>query len=52
MILFFIWRHLEHLGGYTGQVSLGHSAFFGLGAGNRLLWFAGWNVILGMLVGG
>jgi len=41
------------LGGYTGQVSLGHSAFFGLGAlATRLLWFAGWNIILGMLVGG
>lgn len=55
MILLFIslassWNIL---GGYTGQVSLGHSAFFGLGAlATRLLWFAGWNVILGMLVGG
>jgi len=41
------------LGGYTGQVSLGHSAFFGLGAlATRLLWFTGWNVLLAMLVGG
>ena len=40
------------LGGYTGQVSLGHSAFFGLGAlATRLLWFTGWNVLLAMLVG-
>ncbi len=41
------------LGGYTGQVNLGHSAFFGLGAlTTRLLWFAGWNVLLGMIAGG
>lgn len=41
------------LGGYTGQVNLGHSAFFGLGAlATRLLWFAGWNVLLGMIAGG
>lgn len=41
------------LGGYTGQVNLGHSAFFGLGAiATRLLWFAGWKILLGMVVGG
>jgi branched-chain amino acid transport system permease protein len=41
------------LGGYAGQVSLGHSAFFGLGAlVTRLLWFAGWPLIICLLLGG
>jgi branched-chain amino acid transport system permease protein len=40
------------LGGYAGQVSLGHSAFFGLGAlVTRLLWFAGWPLIICLLLG-
>ena len=41
------------LGGYTGQISLGHSAFFGLGAlATRILWFAGWPLLLSVLLGG
>ena len=40
------------LGGYAGQVSLGHSAFFGLGAlATRILWFSGWPLIFSMLAG-
>jgi len=41
------------LGGYSGQISLGHSAFFGLGAlATRLLWFGGWPILPSMLIGG
>ncbi len=41
------------LGGYAGQVSLGHAAFFGLGSlVTRLLWFAGWPLIIGLILGG
>lgn len=41
------------LGGYTGQISLGHSAFFGLGAlATRMLWFAGWHIIPSLIIGG
>ena len=40
------------LGGYAGQVNLGHAAFFGAGALiTRWLWTAGVNVILSMLGG-
>lgn len=40
------------LGGYAGQVNLGHSAFFGAGAlVTRALWGAGTNVVLAMLAG-
>jgi branched-chain amino acid transport system permease protein len=40
------------LGGYAGQVNLGHAAFFGAGAlVTRSLWGAGVNVIAAMLVG-
>jgi branched-chain amino acid transport system permease protein len=40
------------LGGFVGQVSLGHSAFFGLGAlVTRMLWFAGWPLIIGLILG-
>jgi branched-chain amino acid transport system permease protein len=42
------------LGGYAGQVSLGHAAFYGLGAytSTMLLLNAGLNPWLGMLAGG
>ncbi len=40
------------LGGYAGQVNLGHAAFFGAGAlVTRTLWAAGANVVLAMLAG-
>ncbi len=40
------------LGGYTGQVSLGHAAFFGLGAlATRLLWINGVNIVFSILAG-
>jgi ABC-type branched-subunit amino acid transport system permease subunit len=41
------------LGGYTGQVSIGQSAFFGMGAlSTRLLWISGAPVFLALLAGG
>ncbi|MBW2031608.1 MAG: branched-chain amino acid ABC transporter permease [Deltaproteobacteria bacterium] len=41
------------LGGYTGQISLGHSAFFGLGAlGARLLWVANVPIVAAVILGG
>jgi len=41
------------LGGYTGQTSLGHAAFFGLGAlATRLLWTNGFPVFPSILAGG
>lgn len=41
------------LGGYAGQINLGHAAFFGLGSlSTRLLWMAGWPLIPSLLVGG
>jgi ABC-type branched-subunit amino acid transport system permease subunit len=41
------------LGGYTGQVSIGQSAFFGMGAlSTRLLWISGVPVSLALLAGG
>jgi branched-chain amino acid transport system permease protein len=41
------------LGGYTGQTSLGHAAFFGLGSlATRLLWVKGVHIIPSILVGG
>jgi len=40
------------LGGYAGQVNLGHAAFFGAGAlVTRTLWAAGTHVLLAMLAG-
>jgi branched-chain amino acid transport system permease protein len=40
------------VGGYAGQVNLGHAAFFGLGAlVTRTLWIAGTPVLAAMLVG-
>ncbi len=42
------------LGGYTGQVNLGHAAFFGLGTlATRLLWLsASWPLFPSLLAGG
>lgn len=41
------------LGGYTGQTSLGHAAFFGLGAlATRQLWINGFPIYLSLLAGG
>lgn len=40
------------LGGLGGQVSLGHAAFFGLGAFvTRVLWFGGSSLVLALAVG-
>ncbi len=42
------------LGGYAGQVNLGHAAFFGLGTlATRLLWLsAGWPLLPSLVAGG
>jgi len=41
------------LGGYAGQTSLGHAAFFGLGAlATRMLWFKGFPILPCILAGG
>ena len=41
------------LGGYTGQVNLGHAAFFGIGALiTRHFWFSGLPFLLTFLMGG
>ncbi len=42
------------LGGYAGQVSLGHAVYFGIGAYTSTLLFMNWKVTpwLGMIVGG
>jgi branched-chain amino acid transport system permease protein len=41
------------LGGYTGQINLGHAAFFGLGTlATRLLWRSGWPIFPSLLAGG
>jgi branched-chain amino acid transport system permease protein len=41
------------LGGYTGQTSLGHAAFFGLGSlVTRLLWIKGIHILPSILAGG
>jgi hypothetical protein len=41
------------LAGYAGQVSLGHAAFFGLGAiTTRFLWVLGYPFFLAFLMGG
>lgn len=56
-ILIFLYISLASswniLGGYTGQTSLGHAAFFGLGAlATRLLWINGFPVFPSILAGG
>lgn len=41
------------LGGYAGQVNLGHAAFFGVGTlVTRLAWLGGWPLPLAMAAGG
>jgi len=57
LILIFLYISLASswniLGGYTGQTSLGHSAFFGLGAlATRLLWIKGFPIFPSILAGG
>ncbi|MBN1451510.1 MAG: branched-chain amino acid ABC transporter permease [Anaerolineales bacterium] len=56
LILIFLYISLASswniLGGYTGQTSLGHAAFFGLGAlATRLLWIKGFPVFPSILAG-
>jgi branched-chain amino acid transport system permease protein len=57
MVLIFLYICLAQswniLAGYAGQVSLGHAAFFGLGAiTTRFLWVWGYPVLLALLIGG
>ena len=58
LILIFIYTMLSSswniLGGYTGQVNLGHAAFFGLGAlaARLLLYTEGFPLIPSLLAGG
>jgi branched-chain amino acid transport system permease protein len=57
MILIFLYISLAQswniLAGYAGQVSLGHAAFFGLGAiATRFLWVWGYPFFLAFLTGG
>jgi branched-chain amino acid transport system permease protein len=57
MITLFIYVILGEswnlLGGYTGQVSLGHAAFFGMGAlVTRLLWTKNIPILLSLPLGG
>jgi len=57
LILILLWGAVSGAwnvaGGYAGQVSLGHSAFFGLGAYSAALLATRWNQSpwLGLLVG-
>lgn len=55
--IFFLFVTLSQswniLGGYTGQVNLGHAAFFGIGAiVTRYLWLSGFPILLAILMGG
>lgn len=57
LILIFLYISLASswniLGGFTGQTSLGHAAFFGMGAlATRLLWIKGFPFIPSILAGG
>lgn len=58
MILIFFYAYLGQswniLGGFTGQMSFGHAAFFGLGAYTSSLLFFHWGITpwLGMIAGG
>jgi branched-chain amino acid transport system permease protein len=57
LILIFLYITLASswniLGGYTGQTSLGHAAFFGLGAlATRQLWIQGFPIYPSILAGG
>lgn len=56
LILIFLYISLASswniLGGFTGQTSLGHAAFFGLGAlATRLLWIEGFPIFPSILAG-
>ena len=56
-ILLFIYITITQswniLGGYAGQISIGQSAFFGIGAlSTRLLWMSGAPIFLALLAGG
>ncbi len=56
LVLIFLYIMLASswniLGGYTGQTSLGHAAFFGLGTlVTRLLWTQGTSLLLSLLAG-
>ena len=57
LVLIFLYVTLAQswniLAGYTGQVSLGHAAFFGLGAiATRFLWVWGTPLVFAFLAGG
>jgi branched-chain amino acid transport system permease protein len=57
LILIFLYITLASswniLGGYTGQISLGHAAFFGLGSlATRQLWVNGFPILPSILAGG
>lgn len=57
LILIFLYITLASswniLGGYTGQTSLGHAAFFGLGSLiTRILWTGGFPLIGSLIAGG
>ena len=57
LILLFIYITITQswniVGGYTGQISIGQSAFFGIGAlATRLLWMSGTPIFLALLAGG
>lgn len=57
LILLFLYITITQswniLGGYTGQISIGQSAFFGIGAlATRLLWMSGTPILLSLLAGG
>jgi branched-chain amino acid transport system permease protein len=56
LILIFLYITLATgwniLGGYAGQTSLGHAAYFGLGAlATRLLWFKGFPILPSIVAG-
>ncbi len=57
LILIFLYITLATgwniLGGYAGQTSLGHAAYFGLGAlATRMLWFKGFPILPSIVAGG
>ena len=57
MILIFLFTILAQswniLAGYAGQVSLGHAAFFGIGAvATRVLWYTGLPYVMALFAGG
>lgn len=57
LLMFFLYVTIAQswnlLGGFTGQISLGHSAFFGMGALiTRLLWVGNVPILLALVGGG